>query len=226
MALHWSKFQLISVGREFQLQTPSGDTIPTGEALQYLGVDIRSDGNVSHEIHRKIGQAWGEFCKLNIFWKRTALPLSRKVEVFEAVIVSRLLYGLNSAWLRAADVRRVNGFYCRCLRVILRIQPSYISRVSNKTVLEKAGRAQISCKLLQQQLLLYGRVVRALEGDELKKRTFIPGTCISATERFVKKVGRPRNEWVSQVAKHAAVIGENIHCESGWRAGVSRHCMP
>ena len=45
-------------------------------------------------------------------WKHTMLPVARKIQVFKSVIISRLLYGLSSAWLNAAELRRLNGFYC------------------------------------------------------------------------------------------------------------------
>ena len=172
MSLHWSKFQLISVGRSYSLSTPSGEPIPSADAMHYLGVDIRPDGSAKGDLHRRSGGARGEFCHLNRFWKHTQLTTARKLEVFEAVIVSRLLHGLNSAWINVAEIRKLNGFYCRCLRVIQRIQPAFISRVSNEAVLARAGRQPISQKLLRRQLLAYGRVVRASEHDVLKSRTF------------------------------------------------------
>ena len=224
MKLHWSKFQLISIGQTYKLRTPTGEAIPTKDVMQYLGVHLRADGHVCGEIHQKIGHAWGDFCKLERFWKRTALPLARKLEVFEAVTVSQLLYGLNSAWLNKADIRRLDGFYCRCLRVLLRIPPSYVSRVSNQTVLERAGKQPIAKKLLKQQLLLYGTVARAAENDELRKRTFIQGTTMPATQQYVRKVGRPRNEWAGQLRSKELQITADIHDAANWRAAVIQYC--
>ena len=144
MELHWSKFQLVSVGQQYRLHTPGGDEIPAAEVMNYLGAHLYADGCVRSELHRKIGQAWGDFSILNSFWKHAALTRKRKLEVFDSVVVSRLLYGLSSAWLNAADIRRLNGFHCRCLRVILGIQPSFVSRISNQKVLREAGKPPLA----------------------------------------------------------------------------------
>ena len=77
------------------------------------------------ELNGKLGAAWGAFNNLARVWKHTTLNTSKKIHIFHAVIITRLLYGLSSAWLNARETRRLNGFYCRCLRVILKIPAAY-----------------------------------------------------------------------------------------------------
>ena len=68
-------------------------------------------------------------------WKHSALTLKRKYEVDTAVVLSKLLYGLESANIRTQDARKLDGFHAACCRSLLRIQPSFVSRVSNGFVL-------------------------------------------------------------------------------------------
>merc|ERR1712224_287870 len=82
----------------------------------------------------------------------------RKVQCFQAVISSKLLYGLSSAWLNEAEQRRLNGFQARCLRRIYNIQPSFISRISNVEVLKRAGQVEFTKQLLKQQLKLFQKI--------------------------------------------------------------------
>ena len=89
-----------------------------------------------------------------------------------------MLHGLNTAWLNVSDKRKLDGFQCRCLRVILRIAPSLISRVSNKTVLDRAGALKLSTLLLRHQPMLFGKVARAPDEDVLRKLTFCPGSAV------------------------------------------------
>ena len=138
LELHWSKFQLLPVNGQYTLRAPDGSVISPCDVMNYLGASIYADGCVKSELNRKLGAAWGDFAKLNRLWKHTTLTKHRKVEVFQAFIVSRLLYGLSSAWLNVAEMRRLSGFQCRCLRVILRIAPAYVSRISNAKVLAEA----------------------------------------------------------------------------------------
>ena len=129
MELHRAKFQLLGVNMTCKLLTPGGEAIPTSELLSYLGANIYADGGIKSEVNKKLGIAWGDFNKLVRVWKHTSLTKERKLQVFQSVIIGRVLYGLSSAWLNAAELRRLNGFYCRCLRVILSIKPAFVSRI-------------------------------------------------------------------------------------------------
>ena len=168
-----------------------------------------------------------DFTKLNRLWKHSTLTKSRKIAVYQAVIISRLLYGLGSAWLNVADIRRLNGFHCRCLRVILRIQPAYFSRVSNKRILEQSGQRPLDRQLLKHQMLLYGRVARSPATDPLRNLTFVPGGLEPATSRYIRRVGRPRNEWANMVNKECfkmdACFANFIDNEMAWKTAVSTY---
>ena len=93
-----------------------------------------------------------------------------------------------------------------------------------------AGHRQFTQQLLKQQLLFFGRVARSPDSDMLRDLTFIPGTLQSAAGRFVRKVGRPRFEWASCVAKVAhTIVGVNgnllaaVQDAAGWRQQVHQY---
>ena len=146
-------------------------------------------------------------------------------QIYQAV-VSRDLYSLSSAWLNASDVRRLNGFHCRCLRTILRIKPSY--RVSNAKVLEAAGVPPLSKQLLKQQLLMFGRIARARPSDPLRIATFNVGL-FPAASRYVRRIGRPRNEWATMLHKEALMMDPDfestLYNAAEWKRAVHRYCM-
>ena len=118
-------------------------------------------------------------------------------------MLTKLAYGLASAWLNTAQRRRVDGFQARCLRRIWGVPPSYISRISNKTVLDRASQRPLTRLLEKEQLLLYGRAARAAEDSIMRSSTFCPGSLRPACDRYVRRVGRPRLEWTSQVQRLA-----------------------
>ena len=155
--------------------------------------------------------------------------MGRKVQIYQAVVVSRLLYGLSSAWLNVAESRRLNGFHARCLRKVTGIKPSFISRVSNAAVLKKAGQAELRCQLLRQQLLMYGRLARASNDDVLRQLTFIPDSTRPATGRYVRRVGRPRNEWAVMLEKETRKMHADpstiINDHFLWRRAVVAYCV-
>ena len=78
--------------------------------------------------------------------------------------------------------------------------PSFVSRVPNTAVLHRACCNAASDMLVQRQLLLFDKVLRSPLDHPLHVSAFIPGTLQPATSRYVRRVGRPRREWVSEVS--------------------------
>ena len=90
----------------------------------------------------------------------------------------------------------------------------------------------LSLHLLKHQLVLYGKVARAPDDDALRKITFMPGTLQPVTDRFVRKTGRPRHEWASQLKNEAlrvvglhASLEEVLTDDQGWKQAVHRYCF-
>jgi len=126
----------------------------------YLGSLISDDGRVAAELQKRLGMANGDFRILSRVWRHSSLGRHKKLQLLDALIFSKLLYGLPAVWLNAAESRKLNGFQNRCLRVLWGIQPAYFSRVSNAKVLQVTGQHQLTKTLEKRQLLLYGKVAR------------------------------------------------------------------
>ena len=90
----------------------------------------------------------------------------------------------------------LDGVQNRFVRSILGIKAAYISRVSNQEVLRRAGHTKASDMLLRRQVSLYGKVVRSAEHGIMRRVSFIPRSTRPATDQYVRRVGRPRKEWV------------------------------
>ena len=139
MEAHWDKFQLLAVQTEPTLHTPAGDSIPCRPRMLYLGTTLSNDVHDQHELVKRIAMAKQDFLALDCVWKRSSLTWRRKLRIFNSLIESKLLYSLSTICLTVSQERQLNGFQNRCLRVIIGIKPSYLSRVSNAAVLAKAG---------------------------------------------------------------------------------------
>ena len=70
-------------------------------------------------------------------------------------------------------------------------------------VMRKPGHTRASTSLLQKQMQLFGKVLRSSPEGPLALASFIPGTAHPATDRYVRRVGRPRKEWISEMTRHA-----------------------
>jgi hypothetical protein len=233
MTLHWGKTQALSICTDSGLRRPDVSRIESKGSLQYLGGCISDDGRVDSELSRKIGVATGDFRSLSSAWGHAGISRRQKVRYLQSIIVSKLLYGLSSVWLVTAQRRRLDGFHARCLRRLLRIPASYVSRVSNAEVLVRAGVRPLSEQLLLQQLCLFGKAARASEGSPMRVDTFRAGGIKPVIGHFIRKRGRPRQDWTNELLKVARNVARAsgttleglIENEVNWKTAVHRFCQ-
>ena len=179
--------------------------------LTYLGTILNADWRIGSELGRRIGCAKREFKDLCKVWNHSNLSQTRKLNIYQALVESKLLYGLSCCCLSAAELRRLNGFQAKCLRQILKIRPAYYSRVSNQEGLRRAGPNPAAELLLRQQLNILGKVLRAPQVSPLHTAAVVPGTLQPATSYYIRRVGRPRKEWVASVMQAAHQRSAGCH---------------
>ena len=73
------------------------------------------------------------------FFRKTKCSIFWKLKVYNAVIISRLLYGLESLEFIKALEHRLDTFQMKGLRAILKIEHSYWSRISNEKIYAKVN---------------------------------------------------------------------------------------
>ena len=97
-----------------------------------------------------------------------------------------------------ADRSRTDAFQCQCLRQVLRIAPSFISRVSNDVVLDRAGQTRLSSLLERRQVELYHKI-ETLAPDSFLKRLVCDSNGQPLQWSRQRGRGRPRQLWVRSV---------------------------
>ena len=191
MELHWNKFHLLPVQYEPKLKTPSGNNIQCQARMEYLGTTLTADSHDNQELVKRIAMAKKDFLALQTVWQRSSLTWKRKLAIYSSLIESKLLYGLSSICLTVAQERQLNGFQNRCLRSIIGVKPSYISRVSNVEVLQRTAHSSATDLLRQRQMRLLCKIVESGEEYPLRRASFIPGTDQPLTDQFVRRRGAP-----------------------------------
>ena len=202
MELHWDKFQVLPIQTESLIQTPDGVDLPMKEEMNYLGAAISADGAMDHELNRRLGAAKHDFTTVSKLWSHSSLTWPRKMRMFTTLIESKLLYSLGGACLSKAQMRRLDGFQNRCIRKIIGVKPSWVSRVSNADVLTRAEHIPASSLLLERQLHQFGKVLRSAPEHPLRLASFVPGTEHPATDFYVRRIGRPAKEFVPGMIRH------------------------
>ena len=176
--------------------------------------------------------AFGDFRKLRKLWGHTSIGVARKVELFNAIILPKLLYSLSALVLNATETRRLDGAHCRMLRAICGVKHPMISHISNDTIRSRTGQTPLSAMLLKHQLLLFGKAARGGPGDPLRDSVFSPGVLSPITDTYVRRVGAPRLEWAKHLRQHAERacresqnLNEAVSNPADWGRQVRLHCM-
>ena len=179
---------LFNVGAEFNLSISSkktkymvindkGSTTPPislgssviekVDKFVYLGSEVANNSSISNEVRRRIGIALSTFSTLRLWlWKRREISLKTKVHMFNALVVSRLLYAAETWTLSAADLNRLEALHTYCLRRILRLP--WMKKVTNIDVRLQCKQPTLESLVRSRRLRWLGQVDR-MEWGRLPK---------------------------------------------------------
>ena len=235
LSFNWRKLESLPVRCAANILKPDGTAIDQKDSIVYLGALLSNSGAAGPELNRRLGAARADFKVLARVWKHAALTRARKIEVFEACIVSKLLYCLHTLYLNKAELTELDAFQAKCLRQISGIPHSMISRVSNFSVLEQCGRKKLSTTMLQRQLMFMARIAQLPDDDVVRESVFLPSSFELKRPGGPRKRGRPRMCWANEVHKQAVLAAGGAdrlqqlwqtspQARTAWQESVMRHC--
>ena len=129
----------------------------------YLGSCISSNLSLDSELNVRIGKAATAMARLaKRVWDNSLLTINTKMKVYQACVLSTLLYGSETWTLYSRQERRLNAFHMRCLRRLLGI--TWQDRITNAEVLSRAGLPSMYAMLTQRRLRWLGHVCRMDDG--------------------------------------------------------------
>ncbi|KAL8568560.1 hypothetical protein ACOMHN_058497 [Nucella lapillus] len=138
-------------------------TLDVVEYFTYLGSTISSSLSLDIELNSRIGKASAAMARLSKrVWENSKLTIKTKTQVYQACVLSTLLYGSESWTLYTHQERMLNTFHLRYLRGILGI--SWQDRVPNKDVLARAGTHSMFALLTKRRFRWLGHVSRMQDG--------------------------------------------------------------
>ena len=164
--------------------------------------------------------------------KKTNCPHKFKLNVFDAVIRSKLVYGLETIHLSDAILSKLDAFQLKGIRKILNIQTTYMNRANtNARVFERASTIAnpkskpnknirpFSHYVQTRQESLLKHVVRSTNDDPLRQCTleFNRPTPFKVLKR---RIGRPRLNWTSEAYKRI-YIKSNRGTSETWKSDPS-----
>ena len=116
MKLNQSKCILLGMNSSGSAQSLDGGYMRVADRAPYLGTNMSAKGNPHFERSSRIINTTTTLNKLDLLWKKAPASTTWKLRVHDAVISSKLLYGLESASLTNAEYERLDSFQIKALR--------------------------------------------------------------------------------------------------------------
>ena len=196
----------------------AGEVVQAVESFIYLGSTIHSSGYCEPEMRRRIGMAGSTLNQLDRVWRQRRLRLATKLRIYQACVLSVLLYGSETWVMLKEDQRRIQAFHMSCQGRLLGI--IWYHRVTNEEVARRTGLQSIMEIIQDKQLRFFGHVRRmdprtpAHQALHLAVR-FADGWRPDNTWR--RPVGRPRHTWVKQLCSWSGLTPSEA-----WEAAADR----
>ena len=189
----------------------------------YLGSTITDNLSLDTEINKRIGKAATTFARLTTrVWTNPKLTVKTKMAVYNACVISTLLYGSETWTTYARQERRLNTFHLRSIRRILGI--SWQDKVPNTEVLSRAHLPSMYTLLRQRRLRWLGHVHRMEDGRIPKDILY--GEL--ATGR--RSTGRPHLRFKDVCKRDMRALDINTESWEGlandrsrWRSTLNKH---
>ena len=160
-------------------------TLDDVEKFTYLGSTLSKNTTLDQEIATRLGKASTTFGRLTKrVWKNRHLSIRTKVRVYEACVLSILLYGAESWATYRPQESKLSAFHTFNLRFIL--GKTWEDRMTNEEVFKITGSGPLSSRLKFFRLRWAGHVNR-MPCDRIP-RLLLHGVL----EEGTRQTGRPR----------------------------------
>ena len=123
---------------------------------------------------------------MNNIWKSAKYSVKTKLRLYNACVLSTLLYGSECWRMTKCDAKKLSTFHTTCLRKILRI--FWPNKISNENLLERCNTEDLETLITRRRWQWIGHVLR-MDRDSITK------TSLHWTPEGKRKQGRPKETW-------------------------------
>ena len=126
-----AKCELLAFGKARPVKFSDGTRLKPQEEVKYLGCSLNSKADSRRELQKRISECMMILKKLDIFWRHGDSSLKQKMEVYNAVVKTKLIYGLESMQLTQATAQKLDTFHLKGLRKMLKMETTFVNRENN-----------------------------------------------------------------------------------------------
>ena len=133
---------MISSTNRVTIRFSTGEKLEQAQSAKYLGVLLNARAAIEEELESRLRKAAVTWKKLKPYWRKSVASKRRKILIYNVMIRSKVIYGLESAELKTSGLEKLNRFQLKGLRQILKMVTTFIDRANTNTkVLEEADKA-------------------------------------------------------------------------------------
>ena len=107
LRLNKDKCVALQMNNEGLVHFENLEPLPKKFEATYLGNEINKEANIRHEILNKMQEVRQTWFKLLPYWKATNANVQWQLLIFDAVVRSKLLYGLETIHLTDAMLKKL-----------------------------------------------------------------------------------------------------------------------
>ena len=122
-----------------------GRLVPRKSSATYLGTLLTDTFDNRAEVSNRVGDCIATCNRMKLFWNKANNSIEWKIQVFNAIVRSKLLYGLECVQLTNAELSTLNAFQNKSLRRILHIPPTFINREQTNVSMYDKIRNEYGC---------------------------------------------------------------------------------
>ena len=145
LSLNKSKCTVISTSGRHDVRFRDGTRMPHEDHVSYLGWLLTRRVDNRSEVESRISATMAVWKRMHLCFKNASCPVRWKPIVYNSMIRSKHLYGLETVELTQSLLSRLESFQLRGLRKILKIPTTFIDRRNtNAEVYRRANAAAAS----------------------------------------------------------------------------------
>ena len=205
LKLNKQKCELITTHQQANIHFKDNTKVPKVRLATYLGCNIGIKTNNREELSKRFANTMITMKKLDLFWRHSSCDTAIKIYTAEAVLRSKLLYGLESAQLIPSVAKRLETFQLKVLRKILKIDTTYVDRANTNQLVFNTANQKMAEERKQRTVLSFIDVYRKLKmkaackiisnnQSNIHKVTF-QGETLEKWIHQNRRVGKPRMSW-------------------------------
>ena len=175
------------------------------DKFTYLGSIITNTGDLQPDINRRIGLATGVMRSLRQpLWRHSSISLETKLRVYQASVLSVLLYGSECWPISTSLCSRLSAFDMQAQRTITNTK--WFEYKTNIEVRTLTNRQPIQRYIAQGRLRWFGHLLRSpLNHPALAIYTFNPKAA-----RWSRPRVAPRMRWSDVLGKYLQQLGTTL----------------